>query len=55
MFPHLNKVMAPPTLLDLAKGQPQGVAAVEETTLGDRQMAVFVEDNVLSTTCEHCK
>ena len=28
---------------------------VWETMLGDRQMAVFVEYHVLSTTCKHCR
>ena len=54
-FPNLQEEHAPPMQLDLPEGQIQSKATKWETMVGDRQMAVFVEERDLSTTCEACK
>ena len=54
-FPNLREEHAPPIQLDLPKGQTQSEASTWEIVVGDRQMAVFVEERELSTIYEVCK
>ena len=54
-FPNLREGHALPMQLDLPEVQIPSEPAKWETMVVDRQMAVFVEERELSTTCEACK